>query len=1153
MMTFESIKTIRDLVTEAGKAYENRVYLRTLRNNMIHDTTFGQFSLECNAIAAWTAEQSKNLGHQARVAMISSNSALYVRMMLGVMVGGGTTVFLDPQATEDVICACLNKAEADILIWEPKLALDVDQIRARCKAITQTIHMAEDDLPEACGGILSAYRGQHPDNIVDEKDCAAIIFTSGTTGEEKGVMLSNANLIDTTFNGKFDVSIKVSILPMHHAFSLKADFLTPLGVGSTTCFHNGMDKLVEALQIFEPTCLTMVPMIANALYNKVFVLSQQTGKTMEECKPLVFGRRINQIATGGAHLPSELVDKYQNIGIWIGQGYGMSECSPSISIPCWGRPDKAHSSGKLVRGCEVRIVDGEIQVKSPSVMMGYVNAPELTAQIITQDGWLRTGDVGYVDDERFIYITGRIKNLIILSNGENVAPEQIENLLLDHQLVEECLIYDDDHLIAAEIYPNSKYMALQGISDAQSAVEEVIQKVNATLPSYKRIAKHLVRTVPFKKTGSNKIIRSQRASRHMILNPEVNSRRIPENETQQMIFDCVAQILGHQDFGVDTDIFAAGLDSMGCIMLLSAFSEDLKFTLELDEFMAIPTVEKLAKRFAEKSHWDEVDHSIRPVYGMSGVQMSFAYVMRGNTTSNIPFLFKLDPSVDLVRMQRAIKGLFPIHPILNDVVQMFQDKGYANFRDDSRPVNIPIIDKSPEEWEKTMKDLIRPYLYTPGEPLYHIELYRVGNNKYLFFDVAHIISDGMTASILLEDMNRLYQGETLEPETYTYYDFLIDHEHRMKMGLHIPNIVYYCKLMGDKRITRSILNLPGEQNLSTHINAALHGRFRNVDEAHVQAFCRANNISENVFFLTAFNYLVSIYSDNSDTISSSVHNGRIDSRWGRIAGCLFSNYGFRRKFEETESMVDAVRTSGRQILETMRCYLKNPHPDEMFFQYQGKLLEHDCLGGASAESIPLQLDSLPFHLMVMNSKGGYRYELRFWENRFDRRMLQMFVDAMDAILEAMLTVSKLSELHEALPKALYPAAGAPEIRDRYGRPQPIGAWGTLTENGVERTARILLDGTVDYLETSGRSIMVENMFGRNFPNLHKIEEVLRGYPGVDGAQAFSCYWQDNTIALCADIATGAELDREALCAYLAQNLEKGMIPQYLFKNSTIWE
>ena len=1153
MLIYESIKNIRQLVTEAAKEYTNRVFLRSLRNDTIHDITFRQFASECNAIAAWTAEQSQKLGHAVRVAMISTNNALFARMMLGVMTGGGTTVYLDPQATVDVICACLNKSEADILIWEPKLALDIDQIRTRCKAVTQTLHMAEDDLPEACGSILSAYAGREPDNTINEKHCAAIIFTSGTTGEEKGVMLSHANLIDTTFNGNFDVNIKVSILPMHHAFSLKSDFLTPLGVGSTTCFHNGMDKLGDALLTFEPTCLSMVPMIANALYNKVFMLSQQTGKSMEECKYLVFGKRINQIVTGGAHLPSELVDKYQNIGIWIAQGYGMSECSPSISIPCWARPDKAHSSGMLVRGCEVRIVDGEIQVKSPSVMMGYVNAPELTAQIITPDGWLRTGDVGYVDEERFIYITGRIKNLIILSNGENVAPEQIENLLLDHQLVEECLVYGDDHLIAAEIYPNSKYMSLNGISDAQAAMEEIIQTVNETLPSYKRIAKHLIRTVPFKKTGSNKIIRSQRASLDMILNPEVNSRRMPENETQQMIFDTVAQILGHQDFGIDSDIFAAGLDSMGCIMLLSSFSEDLKFTLELDEFMAIPTVEKLAKRFAEKSHWDEVDHSIRPVYGMSGVQMSFAYVMRGNTTSNIPFLFKLDSSVALERMKKAIEGLFPIHPILNDVVQMFQDKGYANFRDDNRPVNIPIIDQSPEEWEETVKGLIRPYLYTPGESLYHIELYKVGDEKYLFFDVAHIISDGMTISILLEDMNRLYQGETLEPETYTYYDFLIDHEHRMKMGLHIPNIVYYCKLMGDKRITRSILNRPGKLDLSTHVNAALHGRFRKVDEAQVLAFCRANNISENVFFLTAFNYLVSIYSDSSDTISSSVHNGRIDSRWGRIAGCLFAAYGFRRKFEETEIMVDAVRASGRQILETMRCYLKNPHPDEMFFQYQGKLLEHDCLGGAPAESIPLQLDSLPFHLMVMNSKGGYRYELRFWENRFDRQMLQMFLDALDAILEAMLTVSRLSQLHDALPRTLFPSADAPEIRDRYGRLQPIGAWGTLTENGVERTARILLDGTVDDLETSGRGIMVENMFGRNFPNLHQIEEVLRGYPGVDDAQAFSCYWQDNTIALCADVATGAELDREALCAYLAQNLEKGMVPQYLFKNSTIWK
>ena len=167
MMNYETVRTIRQLVQEAGKDYENKVYLRTLRDNIVQDTTYGQFASECDAIAAWTAEQSKKSGHAVRVAMISTNSPLYVRMMLGVMAGGGVTVFLDSQANEDVICGCLNKAEVDILLWEPKLGLNIENIRTRCKTLTQTVQMTEGAFPEACGGIISVYEGQHPDNCVD--------------------------------------------------------------------------------------------------------------------------------------------------------------------------------------------------------------------------------------------------------------------------------------------------------------------------------------------------------------------------------------------------------------------------------------------------------------------------------------------------------------------------------------------------------------------------------------------------------------------------------------------------------------------------------------------------------------------------------------------------------------------------------------------------------------------------------------------------------------------------------------------------------------------------------------------------------------------------------------------------------------------------
>ena len=440
----------------------------------------------------------------------------------------------------------------------------------------------KDEESEDCVDIINKFKGVEIQSNVNEKECAIIIFTSGTTGVEKGVMLSHANLIDTTFNAHFDARVQVSVLPMHHAFGLKADFLTSLGIGSTTCFHNGMDKLGEALQTFEPTNLNMVPMIANALYTKTVLISQQTGKSMEECKNLVFGRNIIQIITGGAHLPSELVDKYHAIGIFIAQGYGMSECSPSISVPCMNRPDKAHSSGILVRGCETRIVDGEIQVKSPSVMMGYVNAPELTKEILTDDGWLRTGDVGYVDDERFIYITGRKKNLIILSNGENVAPEQIENLLLDHQLVEECLVYGDGNQVVAEIYPNDKYAKLNGISDITAEVEKIVKNVNSQVTSYKKIMKYIVRKNPFIKTSTNKIIRSQRAKKEDTFSGEAEDIKMPVNELQNKLYGVFAGILGHKNFGINTDLFSAGLDSLGCIMTLTALSEQLDFNIELD-------------------------------------------------------------------------------------------------------------------------------------------------------------------------------------------------------------------------------------------------------------------------------------------------------------------------------------------------------------------------------------------------------------------------------------------------------------------------------------------------------------------------------------------------------------------------------------------
>ena len=1120
MHTKEHIHTIRELINSAAKTYGEKDYLRYIENGEVKGITFRQFRDDAEAIAAWTAQKNRELGKRVRIAMFSPNSAIYATLLLGVMSGGGISVPMDPQVTTEALCNCINRAEVDMIIHSNLIKIDEETLYSKCKTLKSIMHV------EDCFDIIEKYKGQDFSYDVDEKECAIIIFTSGTTGVEKGVMLSHENLIDTTFNVEFDARVQISVLPIHHAFGLKADFLTALNIGSTTCFHNGMDKLGEALATFEPTNLNIVPMIANALYTKIVLISQQTGKSLYECKPYVLGKNIKQIITGGAHLPSELVDKYHAIGVFIAQGYGMTECSPSITAPRMDRPDKAHSGGMLVKGCEARTVDGEIQVKSPSVMMGYVNAPELTKEIITEDGWLRTGDVGYVDDERFIFITGRKKNLIILSNGENVAPEQLENFLLDHQLVEECLVYGEGNQVVAEIYPNDKYAKLHGITDILAEIEKIIKDVNSKVTSYQKIMKHMVRKVPLKKTSSNKIMRTQRATKEDLFVVEDDALKMPTSEFQQKLHSIFAGIMGNSNFGVNTDLFSAGLDSLGCILSLTEMSSQLDFNVELDELMSNATIEKLESLFAKKSTKKKVDYSKREVYPLTNVQKFFVYVMRGNTTANIPVLYKLDSAVDLEKLKNALEGLFEIHPILKGTIEPFENKGLALFRHDEIKVEIPIHKMSTEDWNKIKNNLVKPYTYSKGEPLYHAGIYDTDEGKFLFFDVAHVISDGMSIGVILRNLNKLYNGEEVKKETYTFYEYILDDAFRAENGLRLDNELYFQKLLKGMKLNRSILNVGGK--VTGEENAVVHSAFSKLDTKAFKDFCQRKGVSKNILFLTAFNFCVSMFSDKDDVISTSVHNGRIDSRWGSVAGALFKTYNFRYIYDNEKSISQILDNSAKQVMETMCSHVTNLRADEMFIQYQGDLFCELDIGGKPAEYVPLQLDSLPFHLMIHEGENVFTYELRYWANRFTKEAIEVFMSVYEAVLTGFISTDSASEIYGYIPSeymvgektvSIDGAVRKVTIKNRLGECQPVFAWGTLYIDGkaTDKIARMLKDGSIEFIENCGRTIMQETLTGRCYVDLDLMENTFKSYKGVLNANAYIAYGENNKFVITAEV------------------------------------
>lgn len=1194
MITRENTKTIYDLVCSAGDSHGDHVFLRYEDNDVIYEVTYRQFVADCMAVAAWAQEKSQELGHRVRVGLLGGSVHHYLAVMLGVMASGSVIIPMDVQMDADTFCDCVSRSDEDVLFYDWDYRALVEEAGSRCPALEECISLQHGRHVACSDNILKNYAGRPVENLAKPEECAMILFTSGTTGRGKGVMLSHGNLIDnvfcTTDTEHPENEIYLNVLPMHHVFCINGDVLIVIRYGSTLCLNQDMTKLAAHILLFEPTVMRMVPMMAKGLYNRIAIMSrQQPGKSLFQIKEEVLGKRLHKVVSGGGYLAPELAANYSRLGISIAQGYGMSECSPKISAPDWNRPDKVASVGKIVEGCQVRIVDEEIQVKSPSVMMGYYKEPDKTAEAITEDGWLCTGDIGYLDEEGFLYLTGRKKNLIILSNGENVAPEQLENLFEDERLIEDILVFGEDDAICAEVYPNFKYAEAANISDIEGTVQEIIKKHNQKLPSYKRIMQCRIREVPFAKTSSKKIIRNQYFTKKKEEKEQEAQVRRPENELQEKLYTCVSNVLGHSRFGIDTELYEAGLDSMGSVLLLTDLYNDLKISITLDELMGHASILKLEAVAKEKEGQGRTDYSWRPKYPLTGVQMFFAYVMRGNTTANLPFFYRLDPRVDLRLLKRSVEQVFELHPELKDVIQFDQETGaYMNFRDDWKEVNIPIHHLTDAQWEEEKNGLLRPYTYGPGEPLYHIALYQTETEKYFFMDVAHIMGDGMTMNVLFEDINALYAGKAAIPSEYTYYEYILDEKKRDEEGGREENIRYFTEQMKDLKIRRSILTKKEHRGLDFGVNAALRNRFEKINRKKLTAFCHENGVSENVVFLTAYNYCISLFSNEKDTVSTSIHSGRTDSRWNRLAGPLFRTYYFRYTENKEETVAEMLKRSGRQIMETMRCYMSNLHADEMFFQYQGDILNINTIGGYPAERQRIQLDSLPFHLQVFSDDKGYYYELRYWENRFDRQQLQVFMTAVECVAEAMMDEHFARRLKRYLPEELFPKhyfveagtinweAGSRLITDVSAetmvkayvldencRKKPFGGWGTLYimdhkpadcvdqitnpyGPGVlyqtSRTARILPDGSIHMLEQGGRIIMTESLTGRHFLDLYRLEDTACQYPGVERAEAYVAYGAGNTMVLTLDVYGKNLLDTENLQKYLTERCEKPLIP-----------
>lgn len=507
------IGTIKDLVRASAREYDGKVFVKEKAGNEIREKTFFQFYDDVKRTARFV--NSKKTGTRpVHAAVIGPSSYAWLVSWFGTVGGGNTAVPLDALLPCNEICDLLNRSDTEIFFYDQRYEKMIPVIKENCPGVREYVSFGEG-LPR----VLETYEPVSLPDVSPEA-LAAIVYTSGTTGRSKGVMLLNSNLIDNAMCQDGESSpedVVMSVLPIHHIYCFTCDILCSIRYGSTLCFNDSMLHITQNLQLFKPTIMLLVPMIAETIYKQIkAAAAAKPGVPMAAIAQNVFGGRLKTIFSGGAYLNPEIQKAYINMGFNMSQGYGMTECSPRISTADINDRSCAGDVGVIVNGCEVKTVEGEIWVKSPSVMAGYYKDDEETAAALTPDGWLRTGDLGYVDSKNRVFITGRKKNLIILSNGENVSPEELENKFAGIDFISEVLVYSEDGVITAEIFPNPEFAKTHSAEEIEKLFRETVDGINKTVVSAKTLRRLRIRDKEFEKTTSKKIIRSQSAKGRQI-------------------------------------------------------------------------------------------------------------------------------------------------------------------------------------------------------------------------------------------------------------------------------------------------------------------------------------------------------------------------------------------------------------------------------------------------------------------------------------------------------------------------------------------------------------------------------------------------------------------------------------------------------------
>lgn len=550
---------LKDMLKQTGEAYGDRPAYIFKDNGSMKTISHKEFRDEINALGTVLI----NMGlKDKRIAVISENRYEWELSYLAIAAGVGVVVPLDKALPDNELESLILRSQVEAIFYSSKYDEIMNTLRE--KKNTNLKYFISMDLQENTNGIYSQKallekgkklleegNKQYLDAKIDADKMGIMLFTSGTTAMSKAVMLSHKNLVTNVMDiiQRFDLTEEdrfLSFLPLHHVFECTVGFLYPVSIGGSIAFCEGVKHMADNIKEFDITAMISVPAVFDIIYRKVMKTIEKKGKmaTLEKGKKISnvllkvkidlrkqlfkevhesLGPKLKLVVTGGAALDPETEKGFNDLGFDVEQGYGLTETAPVIAAET-PKCRRLGSIGKKFPSVEVKIDDpdeegiGELMAKGPSIMLGYYENEEATKSALEPDGWFHTGDLARIDKDGFIYIAGRKKSVIVLNNGKNVFPEEIETLLNKVEGIKETFVYekkeaDGDVKVCVEIvYDKEMIKDLYHIEDEEKIKEflwEKVKEVNKLMPKYKYVREMIATEEPLIKTTTLKIKRHE--------------------------------------------------------------------------------------------------------------------------------------------------------------------------------------------------------------------------------------------------------------------------------------------------------------------------------------------------------------------------------------------------------------------------------------------------------------------------------------------------------------------------------------------------------------------------------------------------------------------------------------------------------------------